>query len=238
MRKLWLTFSVVLVVAVLAGGVLMGCPAPSPGTPAQPVPTDPSPTEGTASAAPVSPEAHLQIDIGDITYGVYASIDILEPNVLPSMNVSRLSSPRFDRRTQLLTVNLSPPYPEKLPFTILFGSTRFLKGHTVMLTVHTFREYLDATGQNVVEEILTFDRVLGNDRSVLTPELIDLDPFAGLTSLPSTMLVYCEVEAWLFLNTDVESFDPAAADLNAADYKRYPGYNPARVNLLGGGTQE
>lgn len=249
MRTYWTTLGAIAAV-VTAGMLLTACPGQPPSeppsgpaeavTPASPgeAETPETPDEGAAASTPAVPRAFVDIDIGDITYGVYANIELLQRDVGPGMDVHRLSSPRFDHRTQLLTVNLSPPYPDELPLTILFGSTRSLMGHAVIMKVHTFREYTDADGEKVVEEILTFDRVLGYNRLVGTPELIDLNPFVDMTELPSTMLVYCELEAWLFLNTNPETLDPDTANLDAADYKRYPGFNPARINLLGGGSEE
>ena len=227
---------------------LVGCPAQSPPTPveqpegatnaAQGASGLPGSSPSGISPEDLSPQGHLEIDIGDVTYGVYAMIEIHQDDITPNMRINRLSSPSFDHRTQLLTLNISPPHPEKLPLAIQFGSTRFLTGHTVVMKVHTYREYTDASGENVVEEILSIDRVIGNDRSVLQPELIPLDAFNGMTALPPTMLVYCELEAWLFLNTNPDDFDPTTANFEGVEYKRYPGFNPARINLLGGGTQE
>lgn len=240
MRTFWSLLGIAIAL-VVAGSLLVACPgqgtsapvetAEQPTEPARP--PAPAQGEGGAAADPgFVPDAHLQIDIGDITYGVYANLEILNRDVLPNLRIERLSSPRFDHRTQLLIMDILRPYPEELPMTVIFGSTRFLKGHTVIMKVHTFRQYTDASGEEVTEEILTFDRVIGNDRFVLQPDLIPFNPLDGMTELPETMLLFAELDAWLFLNTDVETFDPTTADLSEADYKRYPGFNPVRIYLV------
>lgn len=242
MRNYWrLTGLAALVLAAAVS--LTACPGPAPSAPVETpevvtAPAEDGPSSANPAAIAESPEANVEIDIGDVTYGVYANIEILDKNVLPNMNVQRLSSPRFDHRTQLLILDIAPPYPGELPMFMRVGSTRVLRGHTVMIKVHTFREYVNADGEEVVEEILTFDRLLGNQRLVLIPDTVPFNAFDGMTELPQTMLLYSEVEAWLFLHTDVETFDPSTANLDAADYKRYPGFNPARINLVGGGSEE
>lgn len=245
MRIFWTSSGTVLAL-VAVGTLLSACSGPEPASPDEPAPepaAEPAQTDTETEPAVTgdegaSPEAFLEIDIGDVTYGVYTVIEIREEDVQPNFEVTRLSSPRFDHRTQLLTINIAPPYPDSLPLTMWFGSTRFLMGHSVIMKIHAFREYTNSEGEEVVEEFLTLDRVLGYERLVRVPEFIPFDPFVGLEELPDSMLVYTELEAWLFLGTHPDTLDPATADLESADYKRYPGFNPARINLVGSESSE
>lgn len=239
MKSYWIPYGLPLVIAGSTAITLFGCgsrDATAPDQPPEPVPSiqTASPDTGTEPAIDAPVEANVEIDIGDVTYGVYANIEIPEASVQQNVHVERLASPRFDQRTQLLTVNIFPPHPDSLPMLMLVGSTRFLMGHTVYLEVHTFREYTNAAGEKVNEEILTFDRILGDDRFKYEPDVVPFDAFAGMSELPETMLLYAELEAWLFLNTAVETFDPETADFDAPEieHKRYQGFNPARINLL------
>lgn len=206
-----------------------------------------SPESGTQteSAEPVAEasdsgvlKAEKEIDIGDITYGVYGLIRYPDwETSAPNIEVTRLTSPRFDHRVQKLTLDISPPHPESLDMQFWLGSTRPLPGHVAQIRAHVFREYVPADstdGTTVKEEILTIDQTLGDLVATRRPIRAPFDAFEGIDALPETMLIYSELEAWLYLHTPVNDFDPENPGKEPTDYERYMGFNPARINLLDG----
>lgn len=215
----------------------MGCqPAKNvPASPASPESIDRSSApaaEATADSGSATADSDLNIDIGDITYGVYANIEFVNSNVRPNILIERLSSPRFDQRTQSLKIDIRPPRPEAVPLVLVLGSTRYLPGHTVRMKIHVYRQYTNAQGEEVTEEIRTTEHILGEDRFVRASYYEEFDALAGLAEKPATLLVFAELEAWLFRFTDVNTFDSETADYESAEYKRYNGFNPVRINLL------
>lgn len=219
-----------LLAAMLAAACLSACkPERRSQQPAANEEQAPAATQQEAATAKVQ-----EIDIGDVTYGVYTTLEFLNVNIRPNIRVERLASQRFDYRTQKLTLTITPPHPKELPIVMMTGSTRQLMNHTVYLLVHVYREYSedpDGSGEKTRDEVVTHTQIFGDQRGTLTPYRTSFDGFEGLETGAKSFLFTAELEVWLFLNTNVDTFDPETADFDSVPHARYMGFNPLRVNL-------
>lgn len=232
-------FGAILVVAMITG--LAGCGGSPDSTATENVTAEDEAPSDASPAAEDLLKSGDEIDIGDVSYGVYALIRYAYEDFPPrNIEVTKLSSPRFDNRIQMLTLDIAPEYPKELDFVLWLGSTRPLNNHSVDVTVHVYRQYVpagSADGEEIVEEIFSVQENLGDAVGVLTPFQYSFDPLSGMESIPETMLLYTELDASLYLYTSISSFDPENPGKEPTDSVRYNGFNPARINFLGGAQE-
>ncbi len=171
-----------------------------------------------------------EADIGDVSYSNFALLRLADASKGPNIENKEVTSPRFEGRVISVEINVASPHPENLQMNSILGARRRLPDHTVYHTIHVYREiFSPETKSYDREEIFSYSEIWG-DR--IGESSHTFDAFVGLDTLPETMLLSSELEAWLFLYTEPTTFDPETADFDAVETLRYQGSNPARINII------
>ena len=205
---------------------------------------DPNPSaEVTANPTetPATPVAlvieETSINIGDVEAVVSIALTVSTESRGPQVSVEDIITPNAREILGMSNVTVTAPYPETLVAAIGVFSVDNFADRPVALRGKILREGT---------QIGTFSTVLGKYATgrvpagvVPMPKLaFTADVFQGMSTMPDTMLIFAEVEAFLLPSgTDESTVDPLTVT-TSVENKTVIRSNPMRVDFVGvGGVQ-
>lgn len=171
---------------------LMGACSPSP------PPADTGAVEAPLNAPEIPiPKILSEVTIGGVERAMRFVVRIHEDSVGPEIREKIVKTQKDD--VAIVTVDISPPYPEHLWLSVQLGSMMNVPGHTLHMKTKVF------VGDSVVD---TFESTVGRKaRTAMMTNLRKVDIFDGLDEKSGSILVRGESELSLFMNTDEDTFD-------------------------------
>jgi hypothetical protein len=165
----------------------------------------------------------IEVTIGDVEQQVRLNGTVEEPDrPLEGVKVEEIEDPRG--KMNLVTVDISPPYPQSLMLTYRLSAQRNFPDTPVVLRGRILTD-------KTAEPLATFTEVLG-EQATRVDRAVKVDLMAALTEIPDTLLVTADLDALLLAKgTPEESVDPATAE-TTPDRQSKILVNPIRVNFL------
>lgn len=177
-----------------------------------------------AVAAP-EPEEVIPLNIGDVEQTIELRADIAPESQADNIAVERMESDM--KRLKVLTLDVSPPYPEKLLLNYTAKSKQGWEENPVAVRAKVL---LDR------EEVIdSFSLVLDGDAQRNT-FMKQVDVMAALDGIPETAGITLDPTAVLM----PEGTDPASVDPETADSEERSGaiyHTAVRINFLKNGEQ-
>lgn len=154
--------------------------------------------EDTAAAAKA-------LDIGDVEQTTALNITLSDRSTASNVQVEQMLESKLDR-VALLTITVTPPYPEQLWLSPMLKTREGFDENPVVWRGEFVRD-----GEVVIDEFA----LLLNERFHKEYPLPDFDALAGLDTVPGSMLIEVRPEAMLFPpDTDAATIDPDTANLD------------------------
>jgi hypothetical protein len=154
--------------------------------------------EDTATAAKA-------LDIGDVEQTTALNITLSDRSTASNVQVEQMLESKLDR-VALLTITVTPPYPEQLWLSPMLKTREGFDENPVVWRGEFIRD-----GEVVIDEFA----LLLNERFHKEYPLPDFDALAGLDTVPESMLIEVRPEALLFPpDTDAGTIDPDTANLD------------------------
>lgn len=189
-------------------------------------PPEPKPRESPAPGEPEATYPQLSEDapfnIGDVEQlCLYIEADLAPQSASPSIAVTKIAD-RQDT-VKIVTIDVSPPYPEELWLTYRVKSKKDLADHPVALRAKVIADD---------REVGSFSLVLAGGATKNTFEN-QVNVFEGLDSVPESIGVRVAPVAALFpTGTDAATIDPETAETDEMSGAIYFAF--VRVNFLPG----
>jgi hypothetical protein len=178
---------------------------------------------GAGAGAPIP--APTDDNIGDLEQAVRFDVGVAAQSKGPNIKAKSLEDPTG--RLNLLTLKVSPPYPEELWLNFELSSKRAFKKNPGVLRVRI------VDGETVLDE---FGAVIG-DTSIPSVSERTVNVLAAREEIPESMLVTIKVEALLMPEgTDPSTIDPMTAETTEDRYSQAVETPPIRVNFEGAGA--
>ncbi|MBN2309449.1 MAG: hypothetical protein JXR94_10790 [Candidatus Hydrogenedentes bacterium] len=179
---------------ILALLVALGACKPPP-----PVPKTDRPDGGAGAEGEAPPV--VELNIGDVEQGIDIQARLAPESASATITAEELGNKRD--QVMLLTLKVSPPYPEELWVEYRVNAKRAFAERPVALRARVLVER--------EREIGSFSLVLGADaRKNGFAKKIDI--LSGLEAIPETMEVIVSAEAFMMpAGTDEETLDPETA---------------------------
>ena len=182
---------------------------------------DSAPVSEFNSTAQILQGSKIPYNIGDITYGFYATLTMDRRSLPDSIAYEEEFMKNFDYRVTLANARVARPYPEQIPMKILVGTVLIFPGDAVMVTA---RLIVDK------KEVDSFEYIFGEKMPVRDIRFEEVDLRSYLEGTPESVLVRVELIATLFKHTEAASIDPETVERPADDTVTVYS-NPMRVNF-------
>lgn len=156
-----------------------------------------------------------RINIGDVEAAVAIAFTVSLESRGPQVAVEDIITPNARDSLGMSNVTVTAPYPKTLQASITISSQKDFPNQPVAVRGKVLRKGM---------EIGTFSTILGEKarrKMKQGPEVVPefsftVDIFAGLTTMPETMLLHAEAEVFLQdFGTDEDTLDPLTATANA-----------------------
>ncbi len=168
------------------------------------------------------------IDLGDVDSGIMILGMLAPESDFANVEVDYLETQRGRLSMSIITVK--PPFPESFHVRFEMASTRDFIERPVVVRVHAYRAEEERLGEEHAYVMGRTASASGAEAAgVMTPRAFTVNALEGLESIPDTLLVYAEADAWLMATgTDEEVLDPRVA---TSDERVSLFSNPVRINF-------